>query len=125
MSIEAMKLALEALENVRSYDKQDLYRLDEDITALRTAIAEAEKQQPVAYVTGYYGGRCVIEPLNPAMVMPSGMALYTTPPAATTGKQTPVAYRWKGELFTPSEIEMLDVDDAVPLYQHTRASKQS
>ena len=31
-------------------------------------------------------------------------------------KQKPVAYRWKGELFTPGEIEMLDVDDAVPLY---------
>jgi hypothetical protein len=50
MSIDAMKQALEALENVRSYDKQDLYRLDEDITALRTAIAEAEKQEPVAWV---------------------------------------------------------------------------
>jgi hypothetical protein len=45
MSIEAMKQALEALENVRSYDKQDLYRLDEDITALRTAIEQAEKQR--------------------------------------------------------------------------------
>jgi hypothetical protein len=42
--------------------------------------------------------------------------LYTTPPAA----QEPVAYKWKGELFTPGEIEMLDVDDAVPLYQHPR-----
>jgi hypothetical protein len=50
MSIDAMKQALEALENVRSYDKQDLYRLDEDITALRTAIAEAEKQEPVAWM---------------------------------------------------------------------------
>ena len=35
-----------------------------------------------------------------------------------TEKQTPVAYRWKGELFTPNEIEMLDVTDAVPLYQN-------
>ena len=82
------------------------------------SVPQYEHPDPVAYVTGYYGGRCVIEPLNPAMVMPSGMALYTTPPAATTGKQTPVAYRWKGELFTPGEIEMLDVTDAVPLYQN-------
>jgi hypothetical protein len=75
MSIDAMKQAIEALENVRSYDKQDLYGLDKDITALRTAIEQVEK---------------------------------------------PVAYRWKGELFTPGEIEMLDVTDAVPLYAHQR-----
>jgi hypothetical protein len=36
----------------------------------------------VAYVSGYYDGRCVIEPLNRAMVLPVNMALYTTPPAA-------------------------------------------
>ena len=35
--------------------------------------------EPVAEVKGYYGGRCVVEPLNPAMVLPSGMALYTHP----------------------------------------------
>jgi hypothetical protein len=33
-------------------------------------------------------------------------------------QQEPVAFKWKGELFTPGEIEMLDVDDAVPLYQN-------
>jgi len=36
----------------------------------------------------------------------------------TSSEQKPVAYKWKGELFTPGEIEMLDVDDAVPLYQN-------
>ena len=45
-----------------------------------TAPPQQEKQEPVAYVSGYYAGRCVIEPLNRAMVMPDGMALYTTPP---------------------------------------------
>jgi hypothetical protein len=35
--------------------------------------------EPVAEVKGYYGGRCVVEPLNSAMVLPSGMALYTHP----------------------------------------------
>jgi NAD(P)H-dependent FMN reductase len=43
---------------------------------------EAMKQEPVAFVTGYYGGRCVIEPLNKARVFPSGMGLYAAPPAA-------------------------------------------
>ncbi len=54
MSIEAMKQALEALENVRNYDKENLYGLDEDLTALRAAIAEAVEhdvqQEPVAWV---------------------------------------------------------------------------
>ncbi len=42
MTIEAMKQVLEALENVRSYDKGDLYGLDEDIAAIRAAIEQAE-----------------------------------------------------------------------------------
>jgi len=54
MSIEAMKQALEA------FDKQRLYFLDRNdvapdhvykaITSLRQAIAEAEKQEPVAWM---------------------------------------------------------------------------
>jgi hypothetical protein len=48
MSIKAMKQALEALENVRGYDVENLYGLDDEITALRQAIAEAEKQEPFA-----------------------------------------------------------------------------
>ena len=33
-------------------------------------------QEPIARVTGTYGGRFVVEPLNPAMVLPTNMALY-------------------------------------------------
>jgi hypothetical protein len=50
MSIEAMKQALEALENAS--DIMDSYaqkRQDDAITSLRQAIAEAEKQEPVAW----------------------------------------------------------------------------
>ena len=36
-------------------------------------------QEPVAYVTGVYGGRFVVAPLNPAMILPTGMALYAGP----------------------------------------------
>jgi hypothetical protein len=83
MSIEAMKQALEALEGWANHGnwvwpesalEQAKRNTVEAITALRTAIERAEKQEPVAY-------------------------------------------KWKGELFTPGEIEMLDVDDAVPLYE--------
>jgi len=35
--------------------------------------------EPIAYVTGTYSGRFVVAPLNPAMVLPVGMAFYTTP----------------------------------------------
>ena len=36
-------------------------------------------QEPVAYVTGTSFGRFIVEPLNPAMVLPIGMALYSSP----------------------------------------------
>ena len=42
----------------------------------------APVQEPVAVVSGYYGGQCVIQPLNPARVFNTGTAFYTTPPAA-------------------------------------------
>ena len=38
-----------------------------------------EKQKPVAYVTGFYDGHCVIQPTDPATVLPAGMALYRAP----------------------------------------------
>ena len=47
--IEAMKQALDALENVRQYDSENLYGLDDEITALRQSIEQAEKQEPVAW----------------------------------------------------------------------------
>jgi len=36
-------------------------------------------REPVAYVTGVYGGRFTYAPLNSAMVLPVGMALYAGP----------------------------------------------
>ena len=38
------------------------------------------KKEPIAYVTGTYNGMFLVAPLNPAMVLPVGMAFYTTPP---------------------------------------------
>ena len=42
---------------------------------IRAALAATDT--PIAYVTGYHDGRCVIEPLNRAAVLPVGMALYS------------------------------------------------
>lgn len=84
--IQAAELALKAMEE----SHPEAYR--HAITALRQAIAlekmaENERElgiqmgadEPVARVVGYYAGRCVIEPLDRAMVMPDNMALYAHP----------------------------------------------
>jgi hypothetical protein len=39
-------------------------------------MAADKLQEPVACVMGTYGGMFVVAPLNPAMVLPVGMALY-------------------------------------------------
>jgi hypothetical protein len=35
--------------------------------------------EPVAYITGFHNGHCVIKPIDPALVLPVGMALYRSP----------------------------------------------
>jgi len=40
---------------------------------------ERSSVEPVAYVTGFHGGHCVIEPIDRANVLPVGMALYRAP----------------------------------------------
>ena len=74
-----MQQALDALEA-----KGDAWIVLERkaITALREALAEQSAQQePVAVVSGYYGGKCVILPIDPARIFNSNTALYTSPPA--------------------------------------------
>ena len=66
---EAAQQALEALEK---YDRVSALEF------LRTALAEPE-QEPVAYVTGAYAGHFTVVPTNPALVLTTGMALYTHP----------------------------------------------
>ena len=54
-------------------------RANHTATSLRQAIAEAEKQEPVAYVTGVYAGRFTYAPIKASVVLPVGMAFYTHP----------------------------------------------
>jgi hypothetical protein len=82
---EALKLALEAL---RLYQRT-LAPADTQcrgvaaVAAIEQALAAqpAPVQEPVAWVTGFHAGRCVIKTINPAAILPVGVALYTTPPA--------------------------------------------
>ena len=53
---------------------------------------QAQASKPIAVVTGWYDGRCVIEPLDRALAIPVGMALYTAPPAAAVNQQLPEGY---------------------------------
>ena len=84
MEREALKLALEALEEARTNDDscEKWDRNKEAITAIKAVLAQPE-QEPVARVTGVYGGRFTYEPINPAMVLPIGMALYSAPKGKT------------------------------------------
>ena len=94
MSIEAMKQALEALESCTpadtstghvvwpSYDEQAVAQA---ITALRTAIEQAEKQEPVAWInaekrTFEWNGPVLWN--TPTVAVLDKIPLYTTPPAA-------------------------------------------
>jgi hypothetical protein len=58
---------------------------DEWMAWLRESWAEAQarahtpEQKPVAYITGFNNGHCVIQPTDPALVLPVGTALYTAP----------------------------------------------
>jgi hypothetical protein len=118
MSIEAMKLALEALEA-----HADLgIKSDKAITALRTAIAEAEKQEPVAK----YIGECKDGSLVQLYAdVKKGTDFYTTPPAQPEQPapvQEPVAevvwgaktdFEWKFKML----VELACVKDVpVKLY---------
>ena len=46
---------------------------------LPMAQPKQEQGEPVAVVTGVYGGRFIVEPTNSAMVLPVNMALYAHP----------------------------------------------
>jgi len=82
MSIEAMKAALEALETIADevfspYDNQ----LGNAILALRLAIEQAEKQEPVAWMVYTLDGTAAWVTLNPADFTSEHRALplYTAP----------------------------------------------
>jgi hypothetical protein len=52
-------------------------RMQEEIDDLRAAIEQT--QEPVAWVTGWHDGHCVIRAADPAAILPIGIALYTAP----------------------------------------------
>ena len=84
-TIEAMKQALYCVEAWERGCERDAYwrDIDECITALRAAIEQAEKQEPVALMVYTLDGTAAWVTLNPADFTDEHRALplYTTPPA--------------------------------------------
>ena len=70
-------------ERVKSENEHLARHIDKMIAerdTLRQQLAELRAgQEPVAYITGQFAGRCVIEAINRAAVLPTGMALYSAP----------------------------------------------
>jgi hypothetical protein len=84
MSIEAMKTALEAMEELhRTGDTQvfDLCYAPKVIPALRLAIEQAEKQEPVAWMVYTQDGQSAyVTDIPNIQKNQRALPLYTTPP---------------------------------------------
>ena len=86
---EAMKQALEALESFREISDFTPAQAVHAITALRTAIAEAEKQEPVAWIEHHKGGDNLNwEEVNHPYA--KSTPLYTHPPQRTEQPHDPL-----------------------------------
>ena len=113
MSIEVMKQALEATEGDLSlFNIPATARMLEAITALRTAIAESEKQEPVAWGCNRY-----IEDDN-------GFQIGTDEPELAWGKYAPDDNGWWPLYTAPPQQEKQEpvacqyaVDVAMPEYR--------
>ena len=72
-------IATEALEKMAENARE--LGLDYDVKSDHRLMDMPAQQEPVAVVSGYYGGQCVILPIDPARIFNSNTALYTSPPA--------------------------------------------
>lgn len=108
------KAAQQALEALEEYQQKGapFMSCDAAVDALRAALSDEAMQrltdvqqemeptcqapqhvEPVAYVTGYSKGRCIIEAVDPDWLLPVGMALYRSPPTINEMETVePVAY---------------------------------
>ena len=73
---EALQMCLEYIET-NAHERKYVRH------AIKEALSQPA-QEPVACVMGTYGGMFVVGPLNSAVVLPVGMALYATPQHTAT-----------------------------------------
>jgi hypothetical protein len=82
------------------YSETNVYEKD--------VVEQAIQQEPVAFVSGYTNGECVVMPMNPAVVFSVGMALYTAPVHASDISQERVDETAK------DRHEWVGLDDDIP-----------
>src|SRR5471032_1460632 len=63
---------------VTGYTDESMWDYARAAIAQRAGSGEAK---PIAHVTGYYAGHCVIKAAMPGQILPINMALFTVPPA--------------------------------------------
>ena len=106
MSREAMKLALEALivalPDLKGYWE---IKAQDAITILKQALEQPEPE-PVAVVSGYFGGKCVVLPTDPARIFNSGTAFYTHPPKRKPLTDEEIADLWSAQIFHIVDLKL-------------------
>ena len=95
-SLALLPADLENIPNWSDYYRIPLYR------------HPAPQSQPVARVTGYYGGNCVIEPLDGKTVFSSGMAVYSAPVAAQSAEPVAEVLMHEGEKIIDASMAWMD-----------------
>ena len=73
--------------------------------------ASEAQQEPVAVVSGYYGGQCVILPIDPARIFNSNTPLYTSPPAQRKPLSTKEIREWWASENGLEDCAMSKLDD--------------
>jgi len=72
---------LEKAQGVTCIGTEKQIDIGREVLKLRGILDEfqamASRDEPVAAVTGYHSGHCVVEPIDRAMLLPVGMALYS------------------------------------------------
>jgi hypothetical protein len=131
--LEAMKQALEDFRRIRHHFDTDEYGwevADKAITTLRTAIEQAEKQEPVAQVVNP-STSLILALAGRQHLLSVGAYLYTTPPAApvqdqfrdaTKMMEEPFGY-FKAEPFGWTDCAETD-EGAIALYKRPAAQRQ-
>lgn len=77
-AINALRAALEQPLPGADWTVDMKRRLDAALEQPQPSPAPAQPE-PIARVTGYFGGRAAVAALDPAAVLPAGMALYAAP----------------------------------------------
>lgn len=80
-----------------------------DLPEVAQQLKAAQQHEPMAVVSGYYGGQCVVLPTNPARIFNSGTAFYTSPQPSKpwvglTDEEVDECYYWKGRQWTTDEL---------------------